>query len=71
MGASLHTLKGPSRYTMCRLTGVANIHICMQLSFHEIFLTFFEEYWIAISFIFVLQSMMVKIFQKNSEDTDA
>ena len=39
---------------MGRLTRVASIHICMQLSFHEIFLTFFEEYWIAISFIFVL-----------------
>ena len=37
----------------------------------EIFLTFFEEYWIAISLIFVLQSMMVKIFQKTSEDTGA
>ena len=39
---------------MGRLTGVAIIHICMKLSFHEIFLTFFEEYWIAISLIFVL-----------------
>ena len=56
---------------MGRLTGVASIHICMQLSFHEIFFTFFEEYWIAISCIFVLHMMMVKIFQKNSEDTDA
>ena len=46
----LHTLKWPSRYTMGRLTGVASIHICMQLSFHDIFLTFFEEYRIAISF---------------------
>ena len=55
---------------MGRLTEVASICICMQLRFHEIFLAFFDEYWIAISIIFVLH-YDTKIFLKNSEDTVA
>ena len=49
---------------MGRLTEVASICICMQLRFHEIFLAFFEEYWIAISIIFVLHYDGENIFKK-------
>ena len=52
---------------MGRLTGVASIHICMQLRF---FLHFLKN--IGSQFpLFLCYTMMVKIFQKNSEDTGA